>query len=205
MRGLLAVLPSPNDPANPQPGLCLRWRLGWIKGLFCRFWLHLRAALGGTRFRCGRRLSVEGSLRLRGSGTVILGDDVMIGRGMRTDIYTHAPDAVVTIGDRTFLNGTRFGCARQVLVGADCILADARIRDTDSHAIGRDRRSRAAPIAIAPVIVGKNVWIASAATVLKGVTIGDNAVVACGAIVTKDVPADAIVAGNPARVIGEVP
>lgn len=205
LRTLLAVLPLPHDPATPEPGLYLGWRLGWIKGLFCHAWLRLRAACGGTRFRSGSRLSVQGSLRLRGPGTVILGDDVVIGRGMRTDIYTHAPDAVVTIGDRTFLNGTRFGCARQISVRADCILADARIMDTDFHAISRHRRSRAAPIATAPVTIGENVWVAAAAAVLKGVTIGENAVVAFGSIVTKDVPPDAIVAGNPARVIGEVP
>jgi len=201
---LLGVLPSPNDPANPERGLYLRWRYGWIKGLFCRLWLHLRAACGGTRFQLGKRLSVQGTLRLRGPGTVILGDDVVIGQGMRTDIYTHAPDAMLTIGDRTFLNGTRFGCACKISVGADCILADARIMDTDFHAVSRDRRRRSAPIATAPVIIGKNVWIAASAAVLKGVTIGENTVVAFGAIVTKDIPPDTIVAGNPARVIGEV-
>ncbi|GGH87258.1 hypothetical protein GCM10007362_48960 [Saccharibacillus endophyticus] len=53
----------------------------------------------------------------------------------------------------------------------------------------------------APVVIGQNVWIGSNATLLPGVTIGDHAVVAAGAVVTKDVPQDAVVAGVPAKFI----
>lgn len=56
----------------------------------------------------------------------------------------------------------------------------------------------------APIILGKNVWVGSNATILQGVTIGDNAVVAAGAVVTKDVPADTIVGGVPARFIKRI-
>ena len=51
----------------------------------------------------------------------------------------------------------------------------------------------------APIVLGKNVWVGSNSTILQGVTIGDNAVVAAGAVVTKDVPADTVVGGVPAR------
>ena len=56
----------------------------------------------------------------------------------------------------------------------------------------------------APIVLGRNVWIGSNATILQGVTIGDNSVVAAGAVVTKDVPADTIVGGVPARVIKHI-
>jgi len=56
----------------------------------------------------------------------------------------------------------------------------------------------------APVTIGRNVWIGRGAVLLPGVTIGDHAVVAAGAIVTKDVPAAAVVAGNPARVVRDL-
>lgn len=56
-----------------------------------------------------------------------------------------------------------------------------------------------------PVNIGKNVWIGAGATILPGVTIGDNAVVGAASVVTKDVDADTIVAGNPARVIKTIP
>jgi len=55
--------------------------------------------------------------------------------------------------------------------------------------------------AAAPITIGDNVWIGRAAIVLPGVTIGDHSVVAAGSVVTKSVPANAIVAGNPARVL----
>lgn len=57
----------------------------------------------------------------------------------------------------------------------------------------------------APITIGKNVWIGIASTVLPGVTIGDNAIVGANSVVTKDVPANAIVVGSPAKKIGEVP
>lgn len=55
----------------------------------------------------------------------------------------------------------------------------------------------------APVVIGKNVWIGVKATIMPGVTIGDNAIVGANAVVTKDVPANKVVAGVPARVIGD--
>jgi acetyltransferase-like isoleucine patch superfamily enzyme len=71
------------------------------------------------------------------------------------------------------------------------------IRDSDNHLLdGRDRRS-------APIRIGDHVWIGLRATILKGVTIGDGAVVAAGALVIHDVPPGALVGGVPARVIRE--
>jgi acetyltransferase-like isoleucine patch superfamily enzyme len=52
-----------------------------------------------------------------------------------------------------------------------------------------------------PVVIGKNVWIGMYARISKGVTIGDNAIIAANAVVTKDVPANSIAAGNPARIV----
>ena len=57
---------------------------------------------------------------------------------------------------------------------------------------------------VAPIKLGKKVWIGAHATILAGVTIGDNAIVAAGAVVTKDVPADTVVGGVPARVIKKI-
>lgn len=203
LRIVLAPLPVPVDPAHAGPGLHLGWRLGWIKGLLVRALLAVRGATGGTRVRGGRRLVVRGRLRVRGPGRIVLGDDLIIAD--RTDIYTHARDALVTIGDRSYLNGTRFGCARAITVGPGAILADARFFDTDMHPLGRDRHSKAAPIGTAPVVLGSNVWVGAGAFVLKGITIGDHSVVAAASVVTKDVPPDTIVGGNPARPLGTVP
>jgi acetyltransferase-like isoleucine patch superfamily enzyme len=56
----------------------------------------------------------------------------------------------------------------------------------------------------APIIIGKKVWVGTGATILCGVTIGDNTIIAAGAVVTKDVPADVIVAGVPAKIIRHI-
>ncbi|MBY5377327.1 hypothetical protein HFN07_28555 [Rhizobium leguminosarum] len=80
-------------------------------------------------------------------------------------------------------------------MGDEVFIADqVIIRDWDGHTIvGRPDK--------APIRIGNHVWIGMRAVILKGVTIGDGAVVAAGAIVTKDVPPGAVVAGNPAKVV----
>ncbi len=69
-----------------------------------------------------------------------------------------------------------------------------------NHDFDPQRRSTTYP---APIVIGKNVWIASSVTVVPGVTIGDGAIVAAGAV-TRDVPPNTIVAGVPARVVREI-
>ena len=84
---------------------------------------------------------------------------------------------------------------QRVTIGADCAVSwDVMISDTDNHVLDGER-------GCAPVTIGDRVWIGARATVLKGVTIGDGAVVAAGALVTRDVPAGALVGGVPAKVL----
>jgi len=113
----------------------------------------------------------------------------------------HVPDqgpARLVIGDRTALgNRTEVHCGRRVSIGADCRIAwDVVIMDRDFHRLDADREEGAQP-----VVVDDRVWIGCRALVLKGVTIGSGAVVAAGSVVTSSVPARALVAGNPARVV----
>lgn len=56
----------------------------------------------------------------------------------------------------------------------------------------------------APIVLGKRVWVGSNSTILQGVTIGDNAIIAAGAVVTKDVPANTVVGGVPAKFIRNI-
>ncbi|MEI6177936.1 MAG: acyltransferase, partial [Verrucomicrobiota bacterium] len=94
-------------------------------------------------------------------------------------------------------------CALRVEIGAGTqIGGGAMILDTDFHPRGPDGSWLTDPAAVAkPVKIGEKCFIGARAIILKGVTLGDGAVVGAGAVVTKDVPAGAIVAGNPARVI----
>ena len=102
------------------------------------------------------------------------------------------------VGDRCFFNdGVNICASLSIHIGDDCKIGDmACIFDTDFHQVTPD-----APARRAPVRIGDNVWVAANAMILAGVTIGDHAVVGAGAIVTHDVPARAVVAGVPARVV----
>lgn len=108
----------------------------------------------------------------------------------------------LTIGHGTNVNGigTKILCAQEITIGRDCTFSwDVQVLDTDFHAITLDGVEQ--PSA-APIRIGDRVWVGTRAIVLKGVTIGDGAVVAAGAVVTKDVPAGSVVGGMPAKVIG---
>jgi acetyltransferase-like isoleucine patch superfamily enzyme len=87
-------------------------------------------------------------------------------------------------------------CYESISFGNDvAISSGVTIRDSDDHAINHNPRIRA------PIKIGNHVWVGVNATILKGVTIGDGAVVAAGAVVTRDVPVRCLVAGVPARII----
>ena len=105
----------------------------------------------------------------------------------------------ITVGRNVFINS---GCCFQdqggIVLGDGVLVGHQVVFATLDHDLDPARRGGMFP---APIRVGKNVWIGAHATILKGVTIGDNAVVAAGAVVTKDVPANTVVGGVPARVI----
>jgi acetyltransferase-like isoleucine patch superfamily enzyme len=113
--------------------------------------------------------------------------------------------AVLTIGDGTFINeGSELHVGLRVTIGARCAIAgQVIIRDRDSHRLGSAGDDAPLVESLRPVSIGDHVWIGSRAIVLKGVSIGEGAVIAAGAVVTADVPSKSLVAGNPARVIRE--
>ena len=109
----------------------------------------------------------------------------------------------IRIGDYAMISpGVRISAATRVIIGDSCMMANgAYITDSDWHGIydrvGRDKAS-------APITIADNVWIGDHATVLKGVSIGENSIVAAGAVVTKDVEANVVVAGNPAKKVRDL-
>ena len=111
------------------------------------------------------------------------------------------PGGRIFIGNGTYLNrNTEVVAGAQVHIGRDCRIAwDVVIMDTDQHGI-----DGSPPIA-KPVVIGDRVWIGCRAIILKGVSIGNDAVIGAGAIVTKDVPPRAIVTGLAAQVRGLAP
>jgi acetyltransferase-like isoleucine patch superfamily enzyme len=105
----------------------------------------------------------------------------------------------ITLGKRVFINsGCRFQDQGGVIIGDDCLIGHNTVLATLNHDLDPARRADLIP---APIVIGRNVWIGANATILAGVTIGENSVVAAGSVVTKDVPADTVVVGAPARVV----
>jgi acetyltransferase-like isoleucine patch superfamily enzyme len=104
----------------------------------------------------------------------------------------------IEVGDYTILlPGVRISSASSIRIGANSMLASgSHLSDADWHDI-YDRTS--APGGTAPIVLEENVWIGNNAIVLKGVTIGRNSIVGAGAVVTRDVPPNTVVAGNPAQ------
>lgn len=162
------------------------------------------------RYRCarvGRRLHLEGAPPLIiGNGRIELGDDVHIGSPCTWDVGT---DAELIIGDRVSLNYRGVvSVAKSVRIGDDTLIAgDVAIFDNTNHPVSPARRLAKAAVTaveVAPVVIGRNVWIGIYCIIMRGVTIGDNSVVAAGSVVTKSVPPNTLVAGNPATPIRQL-
>lgn len=90
-----------------------------------------------------------------------------------------------------------------IYIGDDCMIGPNVVIATASHPIDPDLRKRCTQFN-QDVHIGNNVWIGASCVILPGITIGDNAVIGAGSIVTKDVPANVIAVGNPCRVLREV-
>lgn len=124
----------------------------------------------------GRQVILEHRVFIRPPRHVSIGDDVFIGRGC--ELWAHGPQA-------------------RIRIGAHTLLAPGVLVTTLSH----DYSSLAMPVEARPVTIGERVWLGARCVILPGVTVGDGAVVAAGAVVTSDVPPWTVVAGVPARVV----
>ncbi len=153
----------------------------------------------------GKRFRMEQLPYLVGSGNLSIGDDVRLsGKPSFAFSSRHCDSPSLVIGTGTFIG---HNCAmivgRGITIGNHCLIAGGvRISDFDGHPIDADDRRNGLTTPsdnVSPVSIGDDVWIGHGAIVLKGVRIGDRAIVGARAVVTRDVPADTIVAGNPAR------
>ena len=136
---------------------------------------------------------------LKGLLGYVADDEFLINQPFRCDYGKQ-----ISIGKRFFanFNFTVLDEAR-VTIGDDCFIGPNVSIYTACHStdpVERNSRQEWAR----PVTIGHNVWIGGSVTILPGVTVGDNSIVGAGAVVTKDVPADTIVGGNPAKVIRKI-
>lgn len=108
----------------------------------------------------------------------------------------------ITIGRHVFINACcHFQDHGGVTLGDGCLIGHNVVFATLNHGEAPEERGVLYP---APIRLGKNVWVGSNSTILQGVTIGDNAIIAAGAVVTKDVAANTIVGGVPAKYIRDI-
>ena len=147
------------------------------------------------------------AIRRKGSGMLIIGNGVTLNTARWANWLNTSGSMMLSVEDGAILEFKR-GCgvsASQIIanigieIGEDALLgAGCLLCDSDMHEIplGSDKT-----LAMAPIKIGKGVFIGARCIILKGVTIGDRAVIGAGSVVTKDVPADAIAAGNPARIV----
>jgi acetyltransferase-like isoleucine patch superfamily enzyme len=144
----------------------------------------------------------KGVLLLRYPRKIFLGEDVIVKRG--SQICPCCPEASISIGGRTTIGFyTLMYATSEIHIGADCMIAPfVYIVDSD-HAIKSGTSINRQKNICAPISIGSDVWIGAHAVILKGVRIGDGAVIAAGSVVKIDVPANAIVGGVPAKIIGK--
>jgi len=138
-------------------------------------------------------------LKIEPRGEIRFGRFVWIGDG--TKIRCH--EGAVEIGAKTVMGQEcTISAYQRVRIGEECVIADrAMFIDFDHGVVEVERPIRLQGIYKRDVEVGNNVWIGYGACILRGVSVGDNSIVGTNAVVTKDVPANAVVGGIPARII----
>jgi maltose O-acetyltransferase len=128
-----------------------------------------------------------------------LGDDAFVKPPLFVDYGEN-----VHIGPRTFVNYNLTALdVAAITIGADCQVGPGVQLLTPTHPVEPQPRRDKLEAAL-PIVIGDNVWLGGGVIVCPGVTIGDNTVVGAGAVVTRDLPANVVAVGNPARVVREI-
>lgn len=150
--------------------------------------------------KCGGLFRASKNVRIiKKNASIEVGRKVQLYRGVKLSAYGNEGFSKIIIGDNTAIGDrTEIHAGSLVEIGSNCNISwDVCIMDRDYHKLNSQYE------VINPVKIEDNVWIGCNAIILKGVTVGQGAVIAAGSVVTKDVPAGALVGGNPAKIIKE--
>lgn len=207
-----AAQAPPDDGLRPPPpplhgGPFALLAFARRNGMLTPKYLRLALRWAWLKLRWGRRLQTDGLCFVGpgvtfeiGRGAVLrLGRWSWIGHGCKLRVH----EGEVEIGAKTVLGQEcTISAFQHVSIGRECILADrVMLIDFDHGVVEVDRPIREQGIYKRDVRVGHNCWLGYGACILRGVTVGDNAIVGTSAVVTRDVPENAVVAGIPARVL----
>jgi maltose O-acetyltransferase len=197
--------------------------LGKIFNRCHSYWLRLQRVWNrhfflfteGPRHRSielGQSVTFNVPVRSGGQGTLRVGDQTTFGFALafrfgngEIMLQPRTTEAEIVIGQNTIFNNNTVVCAvKSIRIGSGCRIGDCvSILDTDFHEINPATRDHSVGV-VKPVSIGNNVWIGSRVMVLKGASIGDNAVIAAMSVVTSAIPANCVAAGIPARVIRQI-
>ena len=169
---------------------------------------HLAAALinAQVRIRGKARLPLSvrliGRIRIRADGDVEFGQGVSLVGDVVPLEFVSYKGSRISIGHHTFINyGSSITAYKQVKIGRHCLLGH-HLLIIDRNEYGIEQREVAPPAA--PVIIEDHVWIGSHTIILPGVCIGRRAAIGAGSVVTRDIPANCLAVGNPARVVRQL-
>ncbi len=147
----------------------------------------------------GPRPRLFGKAMVQNWGRITIGERVLIyGGAVRCELVAN-PGGTIEIGDGVFLNsGVSISAHQLVKIGNGCQIGNyTLLMDNDYHRVGNLHEAGVSK----PIILGNDVWLGAHVIVLKGVTIGDGAVIGAGSVVTRDIPPRAVAVGSPARVV----
>jgi acetyltransferase-like isoleucine patch superfamily enzyme len=194
-------------PAPPHGGPLALLRFMRAHGMLNLRYARMIARLGWLKLRLGKRLQLDGlafvcpgvTLEIAPGAVVHLGRWSWLGHGCKL----RAHQGEIRIGAKSVLGQEcTISAYQHVSIGRECIVADRTMFiDFDHGIVEVERPIREQGIYMRDVRIGHNVWIGYGACFLRGVTVGDNAVIGTNSVVTKDLPDNAVAGGTPARVI----
>ncbi|HVE16565.1 MAG TPA: acyltransferase [Chthoniobacterales bacterium] len=167
-------------------------------------------------YSAGQNTAVPGVVQMRAPGAeIVFGDDCLI----EGTVVTETPNTRIRVGNNVYIGGaTIVASAVGIEIEDDVLISyQGLISDSDNHSPRASVRKKDladwkdgqkhdwASSPSAPIRICRSAWIGARVIILKGVTIGEGAIIGAGSVVTKDVPAWSVAAGNPARVVRHIP
>jgi acetyltransferase-like isoleucine patch superfamily enzyme len=174
---------------------------------FLFIYTFLKLSIYGVKFHWR---VLGNSFYIYNKGRIILGERVSLysfpnGTVYRTSLSTYFHEAIIEIGNNCNLNGTVIHCNQHVKIGNNCMFGPGTvICDNDSHRISVDPGERRKNSVSIPIILKDNVWVGMNCIILKGVTIGENSIVAAGSVVVNDILPNTLAGGNPAKALKSI-
>lgn len=174
--------------------------------------LRFFSSLWRSNIVLGKRVILFVPIRCDGEGTVKVGDGTTLGaplapRAGNGEVLLQArePGSILNIGKNVaFSNNVSIVATEEIIIGDNSLIGDfCLIMDSDFHEIDPILRRSGTGIR-KPVVIGRNVWLGSRVVVQKGVTIGENCVIAAQSVVARDIPPNSIAGGNPAKVLRSI-